>query len=102
MYIKRPIKLTKDSRTSCLVSLEGGLVHSRRARRPRIETQPSSSVVALRCSSSVIVSAVHFLLQEALPHLFNQMFCRLHLLRVLRELYHSALDTLNLPPIRQL
>lgn len=41
-------------------------------------------------------------LQEPLPHLFNQMFCRLHLLRALRELYHSALDTLNLPPIRQL
>lgn len=41
-------------------------------------------------------------LQEPLPHLFNQMFCRLHLLRALRELYHSALDTLSLPPIRQL
>lgn len=40
--------------------------------------------------------------QEPLPHLFNQMFCRLYLLRALRELYHSALDTLNLPPIRQL
>lgn len=58
--------------------------------------------MALLCTAPVIVFAVHFLLQEALPHLFNQMFCRLHLLRVLRELYHSALDTLNLPPIRQL
>uniref|UniRef100_A0A8C7SZN0 DALR anticodon binding domain containing 3 n=1 Tax=Oncorhynchus mykiss TaxID=8022 RepID=A0A8C7SZN0_ONCMY len=41
-------------------------------------------------------------LQEPLPHLFNQMFCRLQLLRALRELYHSALDTLHLPPIPQL
>ncbi|XP_035513036.1 DALR anticodon-binding domain-containing protein 3 [Morone saxatilis] len=43
-----------------------------------------------------------FSFQEPLPHLFNQMFCRLYLLRALRELYHSALDILNLPPIRQL
>uniref|UniRef100_A0A8C9Y1W8 DALR anticodon binding domain containing 3 n=1 Tax=Sander lucioperca TaxID=283035 RepID=A0A8C9Y1W8_SANLU len=58
-------------------------------------------LVSLSKDFSSYYNRVH-VLGEPLPHLFNQMFCRLHLLRVLRELYHSALDTLNLPPIRQL
>lgn len=58
-------------------------------------------LVSLSKDFSSYYNRVH-VLGEALPHLFNQMFCRLQLLRVLRELYHSALDTLNLPPIRQL
>ncbi|KAM6928757.1 DALR anticodon-binding domain-containing protein 3 [Lycodopsis pacificus] len=58
-------------------------------------------LVSLSKDFSSYYNRVH-VLGEPLPHLFNQMFCRLHLLRELRELYHSALDTLNLPPIRQL
>uniref|UniRef100_A0A1A8GH47 DALR anticodon binding domain containing 3 n=1 Tax=Nothobranchius korthausae TaxID=1143690 RepID=A0A1A8GH47_9TELE len=58
-------------------------------------------LVSLSKDFSSYYNRVH-VLGEPLPHLFNQMFCRLHLLRALRELYHSALETLNLPPIRQL
>uniref|UniRef100_A0A3Q0SAH8 DALR anticodon binding domain containing 3 n=1 Tax=Amphilophus citrinellus TaxID=61819 RepID=A0A3Q0SAH8_AMPCI len=58
-------------------------------------------LVSLSKDFSSYYNRVH-VLGEPLPHLFNQMFCRLYLLRALRELYHSALDTLNLPPIRQL
>ncbi|XP_056131071.1 DALR anticodon-binding domain-containing protein 3 [Lampris incognitus] len=58
-------------------------------------------LVSLSKDFSSYYNRVH-ILGEPLPHLFNQMFCRLYLLRALRELYHSALDTLNLPPIRQL
>lgn len=58
-------------------------------------------LVSLSKDFSSYYNRVH-VLGEPLPHLFNQMFCRLSLLRALRELYHSALDTLNLPPIRQL
>ncbi|CAG03263.1 unnamed protein product, partial [Tetraodon nigroviridis] len=55
-------------------------------------------LVSLSKDFSSYYNRVH-VLGEPLPHLFNQMFCRLFLLRALRELYHSALDTLNLPPI---
>ncbi|XP_043974312.1 DALR anticodon-binding domain-containing protein 3 isoform X2 [Gambusia affinis] len=58
-------------------------------------------LVSLSKDFSSYYNRVH-VLGEPLPHLFNQMFCRLHLLRALRELYHRALETLNLPPIRQL
>ncbi|CAN9515741.1 unnamed protein product [Ophioblennius macclurei] len=58
-------------------------------------------LVSLSKDFSSYYNRVH-VLGEPLPHLFNQMFCRLYLLRALRELYHSALDSLNLPPIRQL
>nr|XP_057940765.1 DALR anticodon-binding domain-containing protein 3 [Doryrhamphus excisus] len=58
-------------------------------------------LVSLSRDFSSYYNRVH-VLGEPLPHLFNQMFCRLYLLRALRELYHSALETLNLPPIRQL
>ncbi|KAM9785746.1 DALR anticodon-binding domain-containing protein 3 [Neosynchiropus ocellatus] len=58
-------------------------------------------LVSLSKDFSSYYNRVH-VLGEPLPHLFNQMFCRLYLLRALRQLYHSALDTLNLPPIRQL
>eukprot|EP00063_Salmo_salar_P026955 XP_014001790.1 PREDICTED: DALR anticodon-binding domain-containing protein 3 isoform X1 [Salmo salar] len=58
-------------------------------------------LVSLSKDFSSYYNRVH-VLGEALPHLFNQMFCRLQLLRALRELYHRALDTLHLPPIRQL
>ncbi|XP_055748765.1 DALR anticodon-binding domain-containing protein 3 [Salvelinus fontinalis] len=58
-------------------------------------------LVSLSKDFSSYYNRVH-ILGEPLPHLFNQMFCRLQLLRALRELYHRALDTLHLPPIRQL
>ncbi|XP_061591047.1 DALR anticodon-binding domain-containing protein 3 [Cololabis saira] len=58
-------------------------------------------LVSLSKDFSSYYNRVH-VLGEPLPHLFNQMFCRLYLLRALRELYHRALETLNLPPIRQL
>ncbi|XP_046872851.1 DALR anticodon-binding domain-containing protein 3 [Hypomesus transpacificus] len=58
-------------------------------------------LVSLSKDFSSYYNRVH-VLGEPLPHLFNQMFCRLQLLRALRELYHTALDTLHLPPIPQL
>ncbi|XP_058246094.1 DALR anticodon-binding domain-containing protein 3 [Hemibagrus wyckioides] len=58
-------------------------------------------LVSLSKDFSSYYNRVH-VLGEPLPHLFNQMFCRLLLLKALRELYHSALDSLNLPPIPQL
>ncbi|XP_041701885.2 DALR anticodon-binding domain-containing protein 3-like [Coregonus clupeaformis] len=58
-------------------------------------------LVSLSKDFSSYYNRVH-VLGEPLPHLFNQMFCRLQLLRALRELYHGALDTLHLPPIQQL
>ncbi|KAM7412299.1 hypothetical protein PAMA_021991 [Pampus argenteus] len=72
------------------------------AARVNIKTeQICKFLVSLSKDFSSYYNRVH-VLGEPLPHLFNQMFCRLYLLRALRELYHSALDTLNLPPIRQL
>ncbi|CAL1605910.1 unnamed protein product [Knipowitschia caucasica] len=58
-------------------------------------------LVSLSKDFSSYYNRVH-VLGEPLPHLFNQMFCRLYLLRALRELFHTALETLNLPPVRQL
>ncbi|XP_076860058.1 DALR anticodon-binding domain-containing protein 3 isoform X2 [Brachyhypopomus gauderio] len=58
-------------------------------------------LVSLSKDFSSYYNRVH-VLGEPLPHLFNQMFCRLLLLRALRELYHNALGSLNLPPIPQL
>ncbi|KAM9474915.1 DALR anticodon-binding domain-containing protein 3 isoform 2-T2 [Clarias gariepinus] len=58
-------------------------------------------LVSLSKDFSSYYNRVH-VLGEPLPHLFNQMFCRLLLLKALRELYHSALASLNLPPIPQL
>ncbi|XP_037391654.1 DALR anticodon-binding domain-containing protein 3 [Pygocentrus nattereri] len=58
-------------------------------------------LVSLSKDFSSYYNRVH-VLGEPLPHLFNQMFCRLLLLKALRELYHNALDSLNLPPIPQL
>ncbi|KAG9336044.1 hypothetical protein JZ751_003310 [Albula glossodonta] len=58
-------------------------------------------LVSLSKDFSSYYNRVH-VLGEPMPHLFNQMFCRLQLLRALRELYHRALDTLHIPPIPQL
>nr|XP_009237299.3 DALR anticodon-binding domain-containing protein 3 isoform X6 [Pongo abelii] len=40
-----------------------------------------------------------FLFQEARPHLFGQMFVRLQLLRAVREVLHTGLAMLGLPPL---
>ncbi|XP_023691068.2 DALR anticodon-binding domain-containing protein 3 isoform X1 [Paramormyrops kingsleyae] len=58
-------------------------------------------LVSLSKDFSSYYNRVH-VLGEPMPHLYNQMFCRLQLLGALRELYHCALDTLHLPPIPQL
>uniref|UniRef100_A0A8C9TVF7 DALR anticodon binding domain containing 3 n=1 Tax=Scleropages formosus TaxID=113540 RepID=A0A8C9TVF7_SCLFO len=58
-------------------------------------------LVSLSKDFSSYYNRVH-VLGEPMPHLYNQMFCRLQLLRALRELYHCALDTLHLPPVPQL
>ncbi|KAJ0036502.1 hypothetical protein NQD34_005179 [Periophthalmus magnuspinnatus] len=78
------------------VDCEGG------GARLNIKTeQMCKFLVSLSKDFSSYYNRVH-VLGEPLPHLFNQMFCRLYLLSALRELYHSALETLNLPPVRQL
>jgi len=41
-------------------------------------------------------------LQEPFPHLFDQMFARLRLLGAVRDVFHSALATLHLPPLSQI
>ncbi|KAL4645963.1 DALR anticodon-binding domain-containing protein 3 isoform X1 [Arapaima gigas] len=58
-------------------------------------------LVSLSKDFSAYYNRVH-ILGEPMPHLFNEMFCRLQLLRALRELYHCALNTLHLPPVAQL
>ncbi|KAG7472651.1 hypothetical protein MATL_G00111210 [Megalops atlanticus] len=58
-------------------------------------------LVSLSKDFSSYYNRVH-VLGEPMPHLFNQMFCRLQLLSALRELYHYALETLHIPPIPQL
>lgn len=40
--------------------------------------------------------------QEPFPHLFDQMFARLQLLAAVRDMFHSALATLHLPPLSQI
>ncbi|XP_012689948.2 DALR anticodon-binding domain-containing protein 3 isoform X2 [Clupea harengus] len=78
------------------LELEGGGV------RVNLKTEQACKfLVSLSKDFSSYYNRVH-VLGEPLPHLFNQMFCRLLLLSALRELYHSALDALNLPPIPQL
>ncbi|XP_062854526.1 DALR anticodon-binding domain-containing protein 3 [Trichomycterus rosablanca] len=79
-----------------ILDLEGG------GARVNLRTeQVCRFLVSLSKDFSSYYNRVH-VLGEPLPHLFNQMFCRLLLLKALRELYHSALDSLNLPPIPQL
>ncbi|XP_063065375.1 DALR anticodon-binding domain-containing protein 3 [Engraulis encrasicolus] len=78
------------------LELEGGGV------RINLKTeQVCRFLVSLSKDFSSYYNRVH-VLGEPLPHLFNQMFCRLLLLSALRELYHNALEALNLPPIPQL
>lgn len=47
-------------------------------------------------------TSLPFSLQEPFPHLFDQMFARLRLLGAVRDMFHSALATLHLPPLSQI
>ncbi|TSO77713.1 DALR anticodon-binding domain-containing protein 3 [Bagarius yarrelli] len=87
-------ELLDQSGTALKLEEEGARVNLR-------TEQVCRFLVSLSKDFSSYYNRVH-VLGEPLPHLFNQMFCRLLLLKALRKLYHSALDSLNLPPIPQL
>ncbi|XP_051874004.1 DALR anticodon-binding domain-containing protein 3 [Pristis pectinata] len=58
-------------------------------------------LVNLSMDFSSYYNRVH-ILGEPLEHLFNQMFARLQLMKGLREIFHTALGTLHIPPPSQL
>ncbi|XP_055485896.1 DALR anticodon-binding domain-containing protein 3 isoform X3 [Psammomys obesus] len=55
-------------------------------------------LVQLSMDFSSYYNRVH-ILGEARPHLFGQMFARLQLLRAVREVFHTGLAMLGLPPL---
>ncbi|NXA98093.1 DALD3 protein, partial [Melanocharis versteri] len=58
-------------------------------------------LIQLSMDFSSYYNRVH-ILGEPFPHLFDQMFARLQLLRAVRDVFHSALATLHLPPLSQI
>ncbi|KAM9098595.1 DALR anticodon-binding domain-containing protein 3 [Sarcophilus harrisii] len=58
-------------------------------------------LVHLSMDFSSYYNRVH-ILGEPQPHLFGQMFARLQLMHAVREVFHSALATLHLPPLSQI
>ncbi|XP_066471036.1 DALR anticodon-binding domain-containing protein 3 isoform X1 [Tiliqua scincoides] len=58
-------------------------------------------LIQLSMDFSSYYNRVH-ILGEPRPHLFSQMFARLQLMRAVREVFHSALATLHLPPLSQI
>ncbi|XP_077181046.1 DALR anticodon-binding domain-containing protein 3 isoform X2 [Paroedura picta] len=58
-------------------------------------------LIQLSMDFSSYYNRVH-ILGEPRPHLFGQMFARLQLMRAVREVFHSALMTLHLPPLNQI
>ncbi|NWI00713.1 DALD3 protein, partial [Tichodroma muraria] len=58
-------------------------------------------LIQLSMDFSSYYNRVH-ILGEPFPHLFDQMFARLQLLGALRDVFHSALATLHLPPLNQI
>ncbi|NXF32097.1 DALD3 protein, partial [Nyctibius bracteatus] len=58
-------------------------------------------LIQLSMDFSSYYSRVH-ILGEPFPHLFDQMFSRLRLLGAVRDVFHSALATLHLPPLSQI
>nr|XP_056719025.1 DALR anticodon-binding domain-containing protein 3 [Euleptes europaea] len=58
-------------------------------------------LIQLSMDFSSYYNRVH-ILGEPRPHLFIQMFSRLQLMRAVREVFHSALMTLHLPPLNQI
>ncbi|NXX84500.1 DALD3 protein, partial [Urocolius indicus] len=58
-------------------------------------------LIQLSMDFSSYYNRVH-VLGEPFPHLFDQMFARLQLLGAIRDVFHSALATLHLPPLSQI
>ncbi|NWS50483.1 DALD3 protein, partial [Probosciger aterrimus] len=58
-------------------------------------------LIQLSMDFSSYYNRVH-ILGEPFPHLFEQMFARLRLLAAVRDVFHSALGTLHLPPLSQI
>ncbi|NXE05854.1 DALD3 protein, partial [Lophotis ruficrista] len=58
-------------------------------------------LIQLSMDFSSYYNRVH-ILGEPFPHLFDQMFARLRLLGAVRDVFHSALATLRLPPLSQI
>ncbi|XP_029457120.1 DALR anticodon-binding domain-containing protein 3 isoform X2 [Rhinatrema bivittatum] len=58
-------------------------------------------LVKLSMDFSSYYNRVH-ILGEPLPHLFSQMFARLQLMKAVQEVFHSALATLHIPPLKQI
>ncbi|NXD69059.1 DALD3 protein, partial [Eolophus roseicapillus] len=58
-------------------------------------------LVQLSMDFSSYYNRVH-ILGEPFPHLFEQMFARLRLLAAVRDVFHSALGTLHVPPLSQI
>ncbi|KAF4789482.1 DALR anticodon-binding domain-containing protein 3 [Turdus rufiventris] len=58
-------------------------------------------LIQLSMDFSSYYNRVH-ILGEPFPHLFDQMFARLQLLQAVRDVFHSALATLHLPPLSQI
>ncbi|NXM29411.1 DALD3 protein, partial [Oxyruncus cristatus] len=58
-------------------------------------------LIQLSMDFSSYYNRVH-VLGEPFAHLFDQMFARLRLLGAVRDVFHSALATLHLPPLSQI
>uniref|UniRef100_A0A8D0KH39 DALR anticodon binding domain containing 3 n=1 Tax=Salvator merianae TaxID=96440 RepID=A0A8D0KH39_SALMN len=58
-------------------------------------------LIQLSMDFSSYYNRVH-ILGEPCPHLFSQMFSRLQLMKAVRDVFHSALATLHLPPLSQI
>ncbi|NWH44869.1 DALD3 protein, partial [Fregata magnificens] len=58
-------------------------------------------LIQLSMDFSSYYNRVH-VLGEPFPHLFDRMFARLQLLGAVRDVFHSALATLHLPPLSQI
>ncbi|NWV83665.1 DALD3 protein, partial [Dasyornis broadbenti] len=58
-------------------------------------------LIQLSMDFSSYYNRVH-ILGEPYPHLFDQMFARLQLMGAVKDVFHSALATLHLPPLSQI
>ncbi|XP_064422451.1 DALR anticodon-binding domain-containing protein 3 [Latimeria chalumnae] len=84
------------------------LGHSGQLLRPARGTRVTANtevvckfLVHLSMDFSSYYNRVH-ILGEPLPHLFGQMFARLHLMRAVQEIFIHALETLHIPPLNQI
>ncbi|XP_043934682.1 DALR anticodon-binding domain-containing protein 3 [Protopterus annectens] len=58
-------------------------------------------LISLSMDFSSYYNRIH-ILGEPLPHLFSQMFARLQLMKAVRNVFHTALETLQIPPLNQI